>query len=211
MLNYREQASWPNAFGQQQSPIRLSSTLGANEGPSLPIMVKRSPLLTTVTNDQTTIKVIGNGTTQFFNRPSVFQQVHFHVPAEHVVDGHQAAMEIHLVHETGIGQKTVVALFAELGANNQPLQRLIDAFDAAAAVPVNLPLTDWLPQTPRGFHYLGSLTTPPLSEGVEWFVITNATVTLSQDQLDWWQAHFPANNRALQPLNERIVERYGVK
>ncbi|MFT8744489.1 MAG: carbonic anhydrase family protein, partial [Lentilactobacillus hilgardii] len=58
------------------------------------------------------------------------------------------------------------------------------------------------------FHYLGSLTTPPLTEGVEWLVITNPNVSISADQLAWFKAHFQPNNRETQDLNGRLIGSY---
>lgn len=73
--------------------------------------------------------------------------------------------------------------------------------------PVNL--TELLPDTGTVYHYLGSLTTPPLSETVEWYVCAD-TVMIGEQQLAAYQQLFAANNRKIQPLNDRpiIAERF---
>ena len=73
---------------------------------------------------------------------------------------------------------------------------------------VDLNISDWAPWYPVGFHYLGSLTTPPLTEGVEWLVLTNPEFTISDRQIDWFHQHFGDDNRDPQPLNDRQVELY---
>lgn len=54
------------------------------------------------------------------------------------------------------------------------------------------------------FHYDGSLTTPPLSEVVSWFVFEKP-VTMSTAQLKMFKVLYPdpANNRPCQPYNGR--------
>ena len=57
----------------------------------------------------------------------------------------------------------------------------------------------------RGYYeFEGSLTTPPCSEGVRWFVLKQP-VTLSQQQLDAFRKLYPRNARPTQPLNGRTV------
>ncbi|WP_309137156.1 carbonic anhydrase family protein [Pediococcus acidilactici] len=64
------------------------------------------------------------------------------------------------------------------------------------------------PQDGNFYRYIGSLTTPPLTEGVEWLVFENAP-TIDLQQLNRYTAVFAApNNRALQNLNGRSIEKY---
>nr|WP_252893052.1 carbonic anhydrase family protein [Lentilactobacillus otakiensis] len=69
-------------------------------------------------------------------------------------------------------------------------------------------IKDWAPWYPVGFHYLGSLTTPPLTEGVEWLLVSNPDFTVSDDQVEWFRKHFGKDDRKLQPLNGRSIEFY---
>jgi carbonic anhydrase len=54
------------------------------------------------------------------------------------------------------------------------------------------------------YRYDGSLTTPPCSEGVTWAVMTTP-ISLSQAQIDAFNALIKNNNRPVQPLNGRTV------
>jgi len=61
------------------------------------------------------------------------------------------------------------------------------------------------------YHWLGSLTTPPCTEGVSWNLL-RAKETVCQAQVDKLvqalertQAGIGFNNRVVQPLNHRVV------
>jgi len=63
----------------------------------------------------------------------------------------------------------------------------------------------FFPQDARGvFHYSGSLTTPPCSEGVAWYVRKTPT-QLSKDQIAAFTTVYDHNNRPVQALNERTL------
>jgi len=55
------------------------------------------------------------------------------------------------------------------------------------------------------YAYEGSLTMPPCSEGVKWFVVKEP-ITLSAKQLTAFQAVFPVNARPIQDLGGRVVK-----
>ena len=59
-----------------------------------------------------------------------------------------------------------------------------------------------VPTGSRSYRYTGSLTTPPCSEGVNWFV-REAPIAPSAEQIATLARRFSNNNRPLQPLNER--------
>jgi carbonic anhydrase len=58
----------------------------------------------------------------------------------------------------------------------------------------------------RGYWtYLGSLTTPPCTEGVRWFVLEQE-LSISRDQLRAFAALFTVNTRPLQDPHGRRIE-----
>jgi carbonic anhydrase len=69
-----------------------------------------------------------------------------------------------------------------------------------ASVSVNV--ADLLPSDPAYYTYLGSLTTPPCSEGVTWYVL-KTPVQLSSEQVAAFGKVYPMNARPIQPLNGR--------
>jgi carbonic anhydrase len=58
----------------------------------------------------------------------------------------------------------------------------------------------------RGYWtYMGSLSTPPCTEGVRWFVFEQ-DLSLSRDQLRVFAALFRVNSRGLQEAHGRRIE-----
>lgn len=206
MLDYRKQQDWANGFGQQQSPIGFLSATAQQETVSLPLFQWQDTLtVTTVIDRETNFETTGTGQALLWQQPAQFQQLHFHAPAEHQIDGHQAAMEWHFVFQDQLGQLSVVARFAELGAANPLFEQLLTNFKSrqTATLPQPIAVNSWLPQAGIVYRYLGSLTTPPLTEGVHWYLVATP-LTVSVAQLQKYREFFPQdNNRQLQDLQQR--------
>jgi carbonic anhydrase len=137
------------------------------------------------------------------------KQFHFHTPSEHTVGGKSFPMEVHFVHQSDAGQFAVVsALFVE-GAANANLEKLIKHFPAQKGDTNHVPdeqldLAAQLPTKSPAYSYLGSFTTPPCTENVEWFVLQQP-VTASAAQLKAFADRLHHNNRPVQPLHDRKV------
>ncbi|MDP7545896.1 MAG: carbonic anhydrase family protein, partial [Alphaproteobacteria bacterium] len=63
---------------------------------------------------------------------------------------------------------------------------------------------DLLPANRRYYHFVGSLTTPPCSEGVQWHVLKQP-ITASSEQIDAFLRVIGPNNRPVQKVNGRLV------
>ncbi len=136
-------------------------------------------------------------------------QYHFHSPSEHTVGGERFPMEMHLVHKSTDGRLAVVGVLIEEGVanaafdpiwSNLPSRKGAESHLEHVIVDVN----ELLPQARTTHRYDGSLTTPPCSEGVKWFVMTS-TIQLSADQIGRFRSLIAGNNRPVQPLNGRVV------
>lgn len=137
------------------------------------------------------------------------KQFHFHTPSEHTIEGKHFPMEVHFVHQSADGNFAVVsALFAE-GAANPNLEKLIAHFppakgDTVHRPDVDLELAPFLPADVPAYSYMGSFTTPPCTENVEWFVF-GRPVPASREQLDAFASRLHHNNRPVQPAHQRKV------
>jgi carbonic anhydrase len=136
-------------------------------------------------------------------------QYHFHAPSEHAVAGRQFPMEMHMVHKAADGQLAVIATFIEEGARNlafEPVWSNLPARKGAEThyPAVNVDVDALLPTVRTTYHYDGSLTTPPCSEGVAWIVMTTP-IELSNEQITAFTRLVNGNNRPVQPLNGRTV------
>ena len=137
------------------------------------------------------------------------KQFHFHTPSEHTIDGRQYPVEMHFVHQGESGDFVVVGVLVEEG-NESPsfakvsphLPRVKGESKDLAGLTLDLHLH--VPQGEGAYVYTGSLTTPPCSEGVQWFVL-RAHPTMSAAQIEVLTSIIGPNNRPVQPLNARRV------
>ena len=138
-------------------------------------------------------------------------EAHFHNPSEHTVEGQRFALETHLVHRRE-SEIAVVGILYRLGSANAAIQAVIEAApgQGEADVPVSgLPASDFLPSGRGYYGYMGSLTTPPYTEGVRWHVLSEA-LEVSAEQVERLAALTGGgeNSREVQGLNERGIVGY---
>mgnify|MGYP001792848453 CR=1 FL=1 len=135
-------------------------------------------------------------------------QFHFHRPAEERIDGRSFEMSLHLVHKDEQGRLAVVAVLFEKGEkqsevqkvwNNLPLER---NQESAARTPLDL--LKLLPDDRRYITYMGSLTTPPCAEIVEW-VLLSTPLQVADADIASFAKLYPMNARPVQPTNRRFV------
>lgn len=131
------------------------------------------------------------------------RQVHFHTPAEHKLHGKRYPLAAHFAHATDGGQLAVLGVKFDTGAENPALQVLLDAATAGTDS-FELDFAQLAPHDPAVYRYMGSLTTPPCTEGVNWF-IADRVLTASEAQIAALAARLGTSNRSLQPLNGRLV------
>jgi carbonic anhydrase len=137
-------------------------------------------------------------------------QLHFHRPAEELVDGKRYPMALHLMHQAMDGRVAGVAVFLTAGKANATVQRLWDHWPKAVGTEDSVPgvvidPSDLLPRNTAYYTYVGSLTAPPCTEGVTWFVL-KTPVEISAAQIAAFAKRYPLAARPVQPLNGRIVK-----
>jgi carbonic anhydrase len=146
-------------------------------------------------------------------------QFHFHAPSEHTLNGKQYAAEIHFVHKNMLGQLLVVGVL--LNESGKAARGILDEILAAAPLSEgtakqeghSLNANSILPEDRRFFTYAGSLTTPPCTEGVRWFVLQTPIPVTEYviRQLHLITGKFPGydgfanNNRPILSLNGRKI------
>lgn len=194
--------------GRTQSPINILRTKRADL-PAPKFDYNPAPL-----------NIIDNGHTIQVNYPAgstltlgdktfTLRQFHFHHPSEDLVKGHVYNMVVHLVHTDGKGSLAVVAVFLKKG-NSSKIIDLIwknipkekdKAVDVSGAT---INANDLLPAGRGYYTFAGSLTTPPCSEGVTWYVMKNP-VGVSKVQVAAFAKLYPHNARPTQPANGREI------
>lgn len=137
------------------------------------------------------------------------RQVHFHHPSEERINGRAFDMVVHLVHANSQGATAVVSILIEPGAANSAIQKIFSAVPRVDGQDHEIPgvqinASDFLPANESYYTYRGSLTTPPCTEGVTWFIL-KTPVNASTEQIHVFSSMFPSNVRPLQPLGGRII------
>ncbi|XP_060174240.1 bifunctional monodehydroascorbate reductase and carbonic anhydrase nectarin-3-like [Lycium barbarum] len=144
------------------------------------------------------------------------KQIHWHTPSEHTIDGKRFDMEAHLVHESNDGKIVVVGIVYEIGLLpdfflsiiEKDLKALVDRKGTERDIGIispNLMIIDGR----KYYRYVGSLTTPPCTEGVVWTIDEKVkTVTKRQIKLlrDAVHDEYETNARPVQPVNERSIK-----
>lgn len=198
------------ALGKRQSPIAIDSRTTL-QGPAEPIDFHYGPTEGSVLNNGHTIQVDlapGNHLSVRGTRYDLVQ-FHFHHPAEEQVNGRTFPMVAHLVHRSEEGELAVVALLLDTGPANPAIDTVwtympLDTDDRVPMPGTVLDVKALLPPTLGYYQFMGSLTTPPCTEGVLWMVM-KTPVTLSQAQITLFGQLFPLNARPVQPVHDRPV------
>jgi len=142
--------------------------------------------------------------------PYKLVQFHFHTPSEEKVNGKAYPMEAHLVHQGADGKMAVVAVFLKEGKANPAFDAVFRGMPKAEGTGHTIDdinAADLLPAERGYFRYVGSLTTPPCSEGVRWQVMKEP-VEVSKEQVSAFRKLYHMNARPVQALNGRKVEQY---
>jgi carbonic anhydrase len=201
----------PCKAGKDQSPIDIRSAEKADL-PALRFAYKSGPL-NIVNNGHTAVRVDYAHSGDFLivgDKRYELTQFHFHHPSEEYIHGKPYDMVLHLMHEASGGEAAAVAVLLRAGTANSTIQQIWEHMpktegneEKIAGVEVNP--AGLLPRNTSYYTYMGSLTAPPCSEGVTWFVLKNP-VDISADQIEAFRKLYPHDVRPLQPLNGRVVK-----
>ncbi len=162
----------------------------------------------------TTAEVIDNGHSikvtpkvggklEFHGETFQLLQFHFHGKSEHTIDGKRYDLVVHMVHQNPLTQQlAVIAVFFEEGKNNPALDNIIGNIGRS----IRMDPQDLLPSdTAHYYHYIGSLTTPPCTENVQWYLL-KTPATASKDQIETFRKYYVDNERPVQEIFDRKIE-----
>jgi carbonic anhydrase len=145
----------------------------------------------------------------FNNKDYRLVQFHLHTPGETEWHNQTFPLEIHFVHQNDDGGALVIGVFVKGGEPKKTLQQMIEQLpqDKGIEHPLKGQInpTDLVPTKLDYYSFMGSLTTPPCSEGLQWVVLANP-ITASPAQIaQLRKANGGVNARPVQPLNNRVV------
>ena len=202
-------ADWSQCgAGNRQSPIDIRDGIKVELEP---IAFDYKPTSFSVTDNGHTIQVtLGGGNyITIQNRMYELVQFDFHRPSEERINGRGFEMAVHLMHRDPENRVAVIAVLLERGAaqsliqtvwNHLPLEK-----NVAVTPAIVLDLNELLPPRRDYFTYMGSLTTPPCSEGVLWMVLKEP-VQASAAQMALFSRLYPLNARPIQVSSGRMIK-----
>ncbi len=198
-------------LGKEQSPIDIKDKQAQKAKlDAIKFDYKPSPL--TIIDNGHTIQVnYAPGSSISVNGSQYdLLQFHFHKPSEEKINGKTYAMVAHLVHKNKEGKLAVVGVLLDTGKENAMLKTLWSNLPKekekeVAPDKVSIDVAGFLPADKNYYTFKGSLTTPPCSEGVTWFVLRNP-VPAAKGQFDAFGKLYTMNARPVQPLNGRVIK-----
>jgi len=194
--------------GHQQSPIDIHHTQ-ETDLPPIHFDYKSSPLHI-VDNGHTIMVNYSPGSAISVGAQNYeLKQFHFHRPSEERINGKRYEMVVHLVHAGQDGKLAVVAVLLQKGEDNPlvhelwkdlPKEKQKEEFlDGVQVNAANI-----LPNDHGYYTFPGSLTTPPCSENVTWYVLRQP-VTVSAEEIEQFSKLYRNDARPTQPTYGRVV------
>lgn len=161
-------------------------------------------------------------------------QFHFHLGtddhkgSEHTLDGKAYPLEVHLVHMDARyatfkeairnrgGVAVLAALFAAGAESNpedalEPLVKKLTTPQETEGTELDLEKFFGGLEDPDYLSYTGSLTTPPCTEGVKWFVFKQKAIVKTETLAEFRKhiaSHSKKNYRPPQPLHGRVLKHF---
>ena len=126
------------------------------------------------------------------------------------MNGKSFDMVTHLVHKSDDGKLAVVAVLLEKGSENPLIQTVwnnlpLEKNEYVTPPDLAIDPSRLLPDERGYYTYMGSLTTPPCSEGVLWLVLKQPQ-QLSSEQVGIFARLYRHNARPLQPTFGRMIK-----
>jgi carbonic anhydrase len=194
-------------IGLEQTPLDIAGGIKAELGA---VNLAYQPMKLRILNNGHTIQVNADPGSRCEIGGVAYEllQFHFHHPSEHLLAGKLFELECHFVHKSATGDLAVLGVMMKAGARNAALAPIWAAMPRDEALEHKTEVAvDAAALFPKGrgyFRYMGSLTTPPCSEGLTWTVYKEP-VELSPEQIWQFASLFPNNARPVQKRNRRFI------
>jgi len=198
--------------GNTQSPIDIITKNVINE---------KNLLKPQFNYGKSKVDIINNGHTILFNidgdnniklngKNYKLLQFHYHALSEHTIDGKHSPIEVHFVHKYSDTDFAVIGVMYVEGKENELFKKYLDKFPMDKGEFKSEDMIDLLKILPNNksyYFYNGSLTTPPCSEVVNWYILKNP-IEASKEQIENFSKILHENYRPIQALNGRKIKQY---
>ncbi|XLU46933.1 alpha carbonic anhydrase 1, chloroplastic [Arachis ipaensis] len=209
------------SHGESQSPVNLNKSYIVFNKDLKSLDKHYIPTNATLVNNKFNIGVQFGGKVGDINingKNYSLKQLHWHSPAEHRANGRIHVAELHLVHKSEDNEIAVIAMLYKLGNPDPIISKIEDKLielgrgHSNTQIAIGTFYIKELNRRPhRYFRYIGSLTTPPCTEGVHWNILGKLR-TISEKQLELLKGPLDPtckiNARPIQPINDRKIQMY---
>jgi len=201
-------------LGKKQSPIDINdnSALKNSHVNGIRFAYHSAPLFVNNNGHMISVNIPQNNKNEFYIGKQEYEllQINFHAPSEHKIDGQFSKMEIQFFHATPSGKLAIVGVLVTInvkGKDNPEFQKILDIANGVGSLSSTIKPAKLLPSNKKSFYtYAGSFTTPPCTEGVDWYVL-RYPLEVSATQVTAFQQLYFGNVRTTQDLNGRTVEK----
>ena len=201
--------------GNHQSPILLGS--GIRQTAIGALTYSGGSTEGELENRGTAIEVVrATGSVRFAGSTYNLDNFHFHTPSEHRINKEYYPVEMHMVHKNGAGKNLVLGFVFQLSTTTSSqfardalrnIGRIATAGSSTATGPLNLEEIVGYVRSKQFYEYDGSLTTPPCTEGIKWFVGTEP-LSLDVNTYNTLKATVKYNSRIIQntPGQQNVLQ-----
>ncbi len=196
------------ASGKRQSPIDIRDGIRVDQ-PAIEFAWRPSQFRI-VDNGHTVQVAVGGSSISLLGKTYELIHFNFHRPGEERVNGRAAEMSAHFVHKAEDGRLAIVAVLLERGEENPFVQTLwnhlpLEKHEDVTPPNVIVDPAKFLPADRAYYTYMGSLTTPPCTENVQWLVLKQP-VPVSAEQIAIFSRLYRNNARPVQPSFGRLIK-----
>lgn len=196
------------ASGQRQSPIDIRDGIKVDLEP---IRFDYRASTFRIVDDGHSVSVnVGDSSFSLTGKTYDLEQIVFRRPGETRVNGQRYEMSAQLMHRATDGSLAVVEILFERGAEHPQIQTLWNHLPLEKQAPVQPPKAvlepaRLLPESGHYYTFMGSLSTPPCTEGVLWIVMKQP-IQVSDDQVRIFSRLYRNNARPVQPTGDRLIK-----
>ena len=195
--------------GEAQSPINIISSEAVGENDLTPFELKYASSKVDIINNGHTVQfnTTGENSLLIGDKEYKLLQFHYHATSEHTIDGNYYPLEVHFVHRHSDTDFAVLGVMIEEGEENELFAKYLEQFPVSKGNYASediFELKNLFPANLNYYYYSGSLTTPPCSEVVNWYVL-KTPLKASKEQIKKFSELLNNNYRPVMPLNERKV------
>lgn len=202
-------SGYSSCGGKIQSPINIDLNETIKSDNLCPFKVNYSSTKVDIINNGHTLqyKIFGNNTMLIDGKEYKLVQFHYHTESEHTINGKHFPIEVHFVHKYSDTDYAVVGIMYQEGEKNDLFTEYLSHFPLNEGEYVTdkmIELNKQLPSDLSYYHYKGSLTTPPCSEVVSWYVL-KSHLEATKEQIEILSEMLYEHYRPVMPLNNRKV------